>query len=320
MVALAATSGGILAWKLNSNSAVRPLTDLEKGLLAQNSRFDWNALYSDGVTVLPEALSIDDIKRFKESTAYNHSLRYLEMKLRRVESGGTRDSAKLSNTSSTKLRRENIEGTSGRFHRTVFDLDSMKILESFEENWKDMVSKYLNNKNVDEHNDGTNRIVLSQLQLLVSAPESVDQFFHQDNARKGLTILIPLEDVAMDMGPTQLLPGTHLLSEAYAGERRWDRSMLDATRQAVGRSLQAGPLRASLKAGTAVVYDGRVLHRGLANRSQIPRPVLVYRYDLFEYPPPQAGILRTTAMRFFGYTLNTLCQLNHLLSSINRME
>jgi hypothetical protein len=51
-------------------------------------------------------------------------------------------------------------------------------------------------------------------------------------------------------------------------------------------------------------YDSRVLHRGLANVSNTPRPVLVYRYDKLQYPPPQAGLVQTTFMRALGYMLS----------------
>merc|ERR1711871_1504914 len=54
----------------------------------------------------------------------------------------------------------------------------------------------------------------TQLQLLLSSQKSVDQFWHQDNARRGITVLVPMVDVSTVLGPTELLPGTHMLTEA----------------------------------------------------------------------------------------------------------
>lgn len=50
----------------------------------------------------------------------------------------------------------------------------------------------------------------TQMQLLVSVANSESQFFHQDNARRGITVLLPLVDVSTELGPTELLPGTRL--------------------------------------------------------------------------------------------------------------
>ena len=58
---------------------------------------------------------------------------------------------------------------------------------------------------------GGRRYYLSQLQLLDSRPGSENQIFHVDNARRGITILIPLVDVGMGNGPTELYPRSHRL-------------------------------------------------------------------------------------------------------------
>ena len=42
-------------------------------------------------------------------------------------------------------------------------------------------------------------------------------------------------------------------------------------------------------AGTALIYDSRTIHRGLANPSKASRPVLVFRYDY-----PATTIIITT--------------------------
>ena len=64
-------------------------------------------------------------------------------------------------------------------------------------------------------NDGDNklrpaRLYLSECQLLVSDPGAVNQMWHCDNLNPGLTVILPLTEVDDELGPTHLLPGTHL--------------------------------------------------------------------------------------------------------------
>lgn len=74
-----------------------------------------------------------------------------------------------------------------------------------------------------------------------------------------MTLLIPLVDVSLGMGPTEFWPGSH---------RRTDEAVVTAV----------APLRLPLAAGTALLLDARLLHRGGANVSGPVRPSVYFSY------------------------------------------
>jgi len=94
---------------------------------------------------------------------------------------------------------------------------------------------------------------------LAGAP---DQHFHPDGTAAGLVnVFSPLIPVTFENGPTELRPGSHVWRETALGvEPRWD----------ARRTLPVAP---ALGAGEILLFDYRVYHRGLANRSANPRPV-----------------------------------------------
>ena len=139
----------------------------------------------------------------------------------------------------------------------------------------------------------------TQLQLLVSDSGSADQFFHQDNARRGMTVLVPLVDVPLARGPTQLIPGTHGLTLGEGGAAA-------PVAEAVAAASAVAVLPAvapELAVGDVLLCDARTLHRGLANRDDTARPVLVFRYDDPKHRPPGHTLVSTLAFRVLGRAL-----------------
>jgi len=197
------------------------------------------------------------------------------------------------------------QSTPGRFHLQSFSNEDSEFLTELEESWMPLVTSYLpTTEDTSSHR--------SDLQLLVSLPQSKDQFFHQDNRRQGLTVLIPLVNVTLENGPTQLLPRSHHLT-AGAGEQvtSMDCSILSSMVEV------EGSMRACIPAGSAVVYDSRTLHRGLANADPVEsRPVLVFRYDYDDTPPPGHTVTSTILFRALG---NILCGLGELKQGITNI-
>lgn len=86
-----------------------------------------------------------------------------------------------------------------------------------------------------------------------------------------LTIFVPLIDVNMQNGPTEFWPGTHHLSKEFNGS--------------------APSFAPELTVGSAVLFDYRLIHRGLPNCSGARRPVLYMVWarswfnDCINFPP-----------------------------------
>jgi len=71
-----------------------------------------------------------------------------------------------------------------------------------------------------------------------------------------LSVFIPLVNMSDDNGPTEFSLGTHMDAEEYPH----------------------GEVSMICEAGTAIIFDSRVLHRGTANHTTQDRPVLYFQY------------------------------------------
>lgn len=96
-------------------------------------------------------------------------------------------------------------------------------------------------------------------------------FTNQHHVSHCINVFVPLIDVSTANGTTEFIPGTHddRLFEQVAGD-------VIATAEQDPAEQHKLAVRADVKAGTAVVFDTRVLHRGLANASMQERPVLYF--------------------------------------------
>jgi hypothetical protein len=107
---------------------------------------------------------------------------------------------------------------------------------------------------------------LCNLSLLISTPGSPTQSWHADGGHMSLTthhpchvfnVFIPLVDLPLSMGPTELRPGSHVYT------RDLTRMMLIAK----AKKLLRETVVAEMGRGDALVFDYRILHRGRANMS-----------------------------------------------------
>ena len=223
------------------------------------------SLEDEGIAIVPHALSAVQVAACLRMESHTDSYRY------------------------TTLQAHYVPGTGGRWHRRTFPPADSRALTSFEEAWEPTVCQYMGK--------GTKR---SDLQLLVSEPGSKAQFFHQDNRRRSLTVVVPLVDVDVSMGPTQLLPGSHRCT-APTSQACTQGPVIDCDLQAALPPGRDRSLRACIPAGYAMIYDSRVLHRGLGNQTrERPRPMLVYRYDTAADPAPGHGVVSTAWFRVVG--------------------
>lgn len=115
------------------------------------------------------------------------------------------------------------------------------------------------------------------ISLVVSNPGAADQSWHTDGPHVSVTqhlpchclnVFVPLIDILSHTGPTSFRPGSQHLTRDF-------RNMYLAA--FFKKKLQ--PVQTpELKRGSVLMFDYRVLHRGTANTSSEPRPVIVLTF------------------------------------------
>ena len=120
-------------------------------------------------------------------------------------------------------------------------------------------------------------VTCARQSLLISMPGAGGQQWHVDGGHlsparhlpaHAVNVFVALTDITLDMGPTELRPASHFLT------RRMAKMMLLAK---VKKRLHV-PVTPTMRAGDAVVFDYRVLHRGTPNTSERPRAMLELVY------------------------------------------
>jgi len=113
---------------------------------------------------------------------------------------------------------------------------------------------------------------------VISLSNTVDQKWHSDGPHISLSeyqpchclnVFIPLVDITRENGPTEFRVGSHRYTNNLA------KGMLLAFARKKNKPNEA-PL---LKKGSVLLFDYRVLHRGCANISSEPRPILVVTFS-----------------------------------------
>mmetsp|Transcript_60494 Transcript_60494/g.128245 ORF Transcript_60494/g.128245 Transcript_60494/m.128245 type:complete len:486 (-) Transcript_60494:53-1510(-) len=143
------------------------------------------------------------------------------------------------------------------------------------------------------------RPYISEVQLLVSDPCAVDQFWHVDNTAPGLTLFIPLTEVPEDLGPTLFHPG----SQWYYGQVPGSSSVFSRLSNFASSFLSSeGVMVGAMGAGDGLLYDSRIIHRGAINkRYDRTRVALVFRYDFKR--PPGIGVVGSQVLSWAGNSL-----------------
>ena len=148
--------------------------------------------------------------------------------------------------------------------------------------------------------------------VVFSRPGSPAQRWHidspheavEDRPAHAVNVLLALADIPLAAGPTDVAPGTHLRTNHLA--RPWlDRDTLlyqsetEITPAALGRGGQHAdaaavqPVLQAMSAGDCLIFDDRILHRGLANASEQERWVAY-----FSYMRPRPGLDRVADTHF----------------------
>lgn len=103
----------------------------------------------------------------------------------------------------------------------------------------------------------------SDVMPLFFEPESSDQGHHPP---AGLVMVVPLRNITEEMGPTEFQTGSH----------RTQASTQDSA--TMMEQLLLPIVRPALVAGSVVLFDLRLKHRGTENRAEAIRPILYVSY------------------------------------------
>lgn len=139
----------------------------------------------------------------------------------------------------------------------VFDKPKFRFLTDMKKSpWMPVVRAILGND-----------VVLIHKGMFLSMPGSAKQVYHQDGIHltqqyqkpcHAINVFIPLIDMTLDHGPTEFCLGSHIL-----GQENFQEEFLYTP---------------TVSAGTPVIFDYRVGHRGLANNSPECRPIVYCSY------------------------------------------
>lgn len=134
--------------------------------------------------------------------------------------------------------------------------------------------------------------------VVFSEPGSPAQFWHTDSPHRSpehrpahaLNVLVPLHDIPRAMGPTELVRGSQLLTNHLANPSLVADELIYQHAGTTPELLVQGttheaPERvvSEMPAGSCLVFDDRIMHRGLANESDETRYVAYFSYRTSGY-------------------------------------
>ena len=129
--------------------------------------------------------------------------------------------------------------------------------------------------------------------VVYSDPGSPAQHWHIDSPHvsethlppHALNVMIALHDTPLSMGPTELAKGSHRLTNhlqnpALVSDELVYQHETTAPEQLVAHTEEAVPggCASALAAGSCLIFDDRILHRGLGNASNSRRSMVYFSY------------------------------------------
>ncbi|CXI59669.1 conserved Plasmodium protein, unknown function [Plasmodium berghei] len=167
----------------------------------------------------------------------------------------------------------------------------------------------LNKLNIkSEYND---KLFISELQLLNNEPLSEIQSYHVDNGINGLSIIMPLNKINEESGNFEFFLGSHLFSylkenvnlTTYNNGYRNSRikKAIYNFKRFMNIYYQTGSaFIPKVQETDLIIYDSRIIHRGMSNNLWLKNSSLIYRYDYKKYPPPGQDFIDIISYSFIG--------------------
>jgi len=130
--------------------------------------------------------------------------------------------------------------------------------------------------------------VIEAMGVVRAEPGCPAQGWHADSAHTAeqhgppnmLNVLITLSDVAEESGPTEVVPGSQRLTNHMRPGARFTKDIVyqndENSPELIGSTAEG--VKALMPAGSALIFDDRVLHRGGANASNSNRDVAFFSF------------------------------------------
>eukprot|EP00938_MAST-03A_sp_MAST-3A-sp1_P002676 g2676.t1 len=171
-----------------------------------------------------------------------------------------------------------IHGCESRYSWSEEDAFPESLLFCLEEIVRSVLNEESENDNVERAFSG----------IVVSNPGSPDQYWHADSLHEErshrpanvLNVLVATDSIPVLKGPTEFIPGSHIMTNHYSNERVDSNIVYQNetnTPESIGMS-SGGAFTMALPARSAVIFDDRILHRGLGNMSSGDRDVAYFSY------------------------------------------
>ena len=129
--------------------------------------------------------------------------------------------------------------------------------------------------------------------VVYSDPGSPAQCWHIDSPHlhaehrpaHALNVMIALHDIPLTMGPTELARGSHRLTNHLSNPALISDQLVYQHLTTMPTQLVANtgepvpePVASALAAGACLIFDDRILHRGLGNNSRSRRSIVYFSY------------------------------------------
>ena len=136
--------------------------------------------------------------------------------------------------------------------------------------------------------------------VVSSEPVSPEQHWHIDSPHEAtehlpahaINVLIALTDLPLAMGPTEFACGSHLLTNHLANPTLVSDQLVYQHAETSPVLLVNGTCKATpeycsstMSEGSCLIFDDRILHRGMANRSGSTRRIAYFSYRRKDYLP-----------------------------------
>lgn len=288
---------------LNTEQNMNYVKEVTKVLSIETVDEVMNSLRKYGVVVLKKVIPKEDIDKIKKEL-------FLQEKDKNVY-------AYLLNKDQNIF---SIRPSRGRQYCILRNSKLSDVFVNIQQNWINMIYSYLPvgifdnlftyinkemivNKSIQLTNFHLNtehyeKLYLSELQLINNEALSDVQSYHVDNGASGISVLLPLDKMNRESGNFEFFLGSHNLNSI--NKEKLKKKVVNFKRFFDIYCKTGSSFVPEIEEQDIVIYDSKILHRGLSNNLWYKNSSLIYRYDYLKYPPPNQDFIDIFTYNILG--------------------